>query len=255
MIAFAQANDIPVRATKNQPWSSDENLMHISFEAGMLEDPWVKPLPEMFELSVEPKDAPNKTTEVQIDFECGLPMAVNGKKLSPAKLLEKLNELGGENGVGRLDIVENRFVGMKSRGVYETPGGTILWQAHKAIESITMDRDTMHLRDKLMPEFAEMVYYGFWFCDKMAALDAFIDATQKYVTGTVRLELYKGNIMVTGRKSPHSLYDIKVASMDDDRGAYNQKDAIGFIRLNALPQRVQGLKRRSSTHAKTLAKK
>ncbi|MBI2638275.1 argininosuccinate synthase [Candidatus Peregrinibacteria bacterium] len=257
MIAFAQANNIPVKATKNQPWSSDENLMHISFEAGMLEDPWVKPLPEMFELTVGPKNAPDKTTELQIDFEQGVPIAVNGKKLSPAKLLEKLNEIGGENGVGRLDMVENRFVGMKSRGVYETPGGTILWQAHKAIESITMDRDTMHLRDKLMPEFAEMVYYGFWFCDKMAALDAFIDATQKYVTGTVRLELYKGNIMVTGRKSPHSLYDIKVASMDDDRGAYNQKDAIGFIRLNALPQRVQGLKRRSMRigHAKTLAKK
>lgn len=258
MIAFAEANNISIKATKNQPWSSDENLMHISFEAGMLEDPWVKPLPEMFELTVEPKHAPDKTTEVQIDFEQGLPVAVNGKKLSPAKLLEKLNEIGGENGIGRLDMVENRFVGMKSRGVYETPGGTILWQAHKAIESITMDRDTMHLRDKLMPEFAEMVYYGFWFCDKMVALDAFINETQKYITGTVRLELYKGNIMVTGRKSPHSLYDIKVASMDDDRGAYNQKDAIGFIRLNALPQRVQGLKRRSmmpSKNAKALAKK
>ncbi len=242
MIEFAKTNAIPIKATLDQPWSSDENLMHISFEAGMLEDPWEKPLPEMFELSKSPQQAPDKVTEVLIDFEKGIPVAVDGKKMSPAVLLEALNKVGGENGVGRLDMVENRFVGMKSRGVYETPGATILWVAHKALEGITMDRDTMHLRDELMPKFAEMVYYGFWFCEKMKALDAFIGETQKNVTGTVRLDLYKGNVMVTGRKSPVSLYDINIASMDDDKGAYNQSDAIGFIRLNALPQRVQALK-------------
>lgn len=248
MIAFATAHNIPIKATKDQPWSTDENLMHISFEAGMLEDPWTKPLPEMFEYSVSPQQAPDTPTEILIDFEKGIPVAVNGEALSPANLLTKLNKIGGENGVGRLDMVENRFVGMKSRGVYETPGATILWQAHKAMESITMDRDMMHLRDTLMPTFAEMVYYGFWFCDKMKALDAFITETQKYISGTVRLELYKGTIMVTGRKSPLSLYDIKIASMDDDKGAYNQTDAIGFIKLNALPQRVQTLKR-NALHA------
>ncbi len=242
MIEFAEANKIPIKATLNQPWSSDENLMHISFEAGMLEDPWEKPRLEMFELTKSPQDAPDKVTEILIDFEKGIPIAVNGEKMSPAILLETLNKIGGENGVGRLDMVENRFVGMKSRGVYETPGATILWVAHKALEGLTMDRDTMHLRDELMPKFAEMVYYGFWFCEKMKALDAFIHETQKNVTGTVRLDLYKGNVTVTGRKSPVSLYDINIASMDDDKGAYNQSDAIGFIRLNALPQRVQALK-------------
>lgn len=243
MIVFAEKNGIPVKATANRPWSSDENLLHISFEAGMLEDPWEKPLPEMFELSVDPKKAPDASVEVLIDFERGLPVAVNGVAMSPAALLTELNRIGGENGVGRLDMVENRFVGMKSRGVYETPGGTILWQAHKAVESITMDRDMMHLRDKLMPEFAEMVYYGFWFCDKMKAMHAFIDATQEWVSGQARLSLYKGNVMTTGRKSPNSLYDMKIVSMEDDQGAYNQKDAIGFIRLQSLPQRVQAMKR------------
>lgn len=245
MIAFANAHSIPIKATKDQPWSTDENLMHISFEAGMLEDPWTKPLPEMFEYSVSPQQAPDTSTEISIDFEKGVPVAVNGEALSPAQLLTKLNKIGGDNGVGRLDMVENRFVGMKSRGVYETPGATILWQAHKAMESITMDRDMMHLRDTLMPTFAEMVYYGFWFCDKMKALDAFIAETQKYVSGTVRLELYKGTVMTTGRKSPFSLYDIKIVSMDDDKGAYTPTDAIGFIKLNALPQRVQGFKRKA----------
>lgn len=242
MIEFAEANGLPIKATLDQPWSSDENLMHISFEAGMLEDPWVKPLAEMFELSKSPQDAPDQVTELFLDFENGIPIAVNGEKLSPAQLLEQLNKIGGENAIGRLDMVENRFVGMKSRGVYETPGATILWSAHKALEGITMDRDTMHLRDELMPKFAEMVYYGFWFCEKMKAMDAFINDTQKNVTGTVRLELYKGNVTITGRKSPVSIYDINIASMDDDKGAYNQSDAIGFIKLNALPQRVQALK-------------
>lgn len=243
MIAYANEHHIPIKATANQPWSSDENLMHISFEAGMLEDPWEKPLPEMFELTKSPQQASNIPQEIFIDFENGLPVAVNNQKLSPAKLLELLNIFGGEHAIGRLDMVENRFVGMKSRGVYETPGATILWAAHKAMESITMDRDVMHLRDKLMPEFAEKTYYGFWFCDAMKALDAFIDTTQKYVTGTVRLELYKGNITITGRKSPYSIYDTKIASMDADQGAYNQQDAVGFIKLNALPQRIQGCKR------------
>lgn len=246
MIEFAEANNLPVKATLDQPWSSDENLMHISFEAGMLEDPWQKPRDEMFELTQSPQKAPDQVAELLIDFEKGLPVAVNGEKLSPAKLLETLNKIGGENAIGRLDMVENRFVGMKSRGVYETPGATILWAAHKALEGITMDRDTMHLRDELMPKFAEMVYYGFWFCEKMKSMDAFIDQTQKNVTGTVRLELYKGNVTITGRKSPVSLYDINIASMDDDKGAYNQSDAIGFIRLNALPQRVQALKQSQS---------
>lgn len=244
MIEFAEKNNIPIKATKDQPWSSDENFMHISFEAGMLEDPWTKPLPEMFELSISPKNAPDMAVEIEIEFEKGIPIAINGEKLSPVELLNKLNKIGGENGIGRLDMVENRFVGMKSRGVYETPGATILWQAHKAVESITMDRDTMHLRDKLMPEFAEMVYYGFWFCDKMKALDAFINETQKYISGIARLEVYKGNVITTGRKSPLSIYDVNIASMDDDKGAYNPKDAIGFIKLNSLPQRVQALKRK-----------
>ncbi len=243
MIAYAEANNIPVKATVAQPWSSDENLMHISFEAGMLEDPSVKPLPEMFELSVDPKDAPDESVTVTIDFVAGVPVAINGATMPPANLLAKLNEIGGAYGVGRLDMVENRFVGMKSRGVYETPGATLLWQAHKAVESLSMDRDLMHLRDSLMPGFSEMVYYGFWFCDKMKALRAFCVESQKYVTGSATLELYKGNVITIGRESPNSLYDMKIASMDADGGAYNQKDAIGFIRLQALPQRVQAMKR------------
>ena len=245
MIEYANKNNIPIKATTDQPWSSDENLLHISFEAGMLEDPWVKPLPEMFELSVLPQDAPDETTEILLDFIDGEPVALNGKKFSPAGLVSKLNEIGGKNGIGQLDMVENRFVGMKSRGVYETPGGTILWKAHKAIESLTMDRDLMHLRDSLMPEYAKMVYNGFWFCRKMEALNKFMENTQQNITGTVRLELYKGNVTVTGRKSSFSLYDAKIASMDDDEGAYDQKDAIGFIKLNALPQRVQAAKKLS----------
>lgn len=242
MIEYATKHNIPIKATKDKPWSSDENLLHISFEAGMLEDPWTKPLDEMFEFSKTPQQAPDKTTEIFLEFEKGLPVSLNGEKFSPAEMLHKLNEIGGENGIGQLDMVENRFVGMKSRGVYETPGGTILWQAHKAIESITMDRDLMHLRDSFMPEFAKMVYNGFWFCSKMNALQKFIEESQKNITGTVRLDLYKGNVRVTGRKSDFSLYDDKIASMDDDGGAYNQEDAIGFIKLNALPQRVQAAK-------------
>lgn len=248
MITYAQKHNIPIKATHSAPWSTDENLMHISFESGILEDPWTKPPEKMFEYSISPEKAPNKITKIIISFKEGIPIKINNKKLTPAKLLTYLNKIGGENGVGRLDMVENRFVGMKSRGVYETPGATILWKAHKAIESITMDRDLMHLRDKLMPEFAELVYNGFWFGDKMKSLNTFIDSTQKYVTGDVRLEIYKGNITITGRKSPYSLYDMSVATMDADGGAYTQKDAVGFIKLMALPSRIQAKKRNKVIH-------
>ncbi|MBP6884330.1 MAG: argininosuccinate synthase [Candidatus Pacebacteria bacterium] len=243
MIEFAKKNNIPIKATTKAPWSTDENLMHISYESGILEDPWLKPPLDMFEYTISPQNAPNKTTEIEIDFLKGIPVKLNGKSLSPLKMMEALNDLGSKNGIGRLDMVENRFVGMKSRGVYETPGGAILWKAHRAMESLTLDRDLGHLRDKLMPEFAEMVYNGFWNSDKMKALNTFVDVTQEYVTGTVRLELYKGTVSITGRKSPLSLYDMNIATMDADGGAYTQKDAIGFIKLMALPQRLQKIKR------------
>ncbi len=250
MIAFAKEHGIPIKATKDAPWSTDENLMHISFESGVLEDPWFKPPIEMFEYTVSPMKAPDKVTELLLSFKKGIPIKINGKALSPLKIMQVLNKLGGENGVGRLDMVENRFVGMKSRGVYETPGATILWKAHRAMESITTDRDLIHLRDKLMPEFAELVYNGFWFSDKMKALNTFIDETQEYVTGTVRLEIYKGNVTITGRKSPYSLYDINIATMDNDGGAYTPHDAIGFIKLMALPQRLQNIKRKIKNEGK-----
>lgn len=243
MIAFANKNNIPVKATKTKPWSTDENLMHISFESGILEDPWLKPPEDMFEYTISPEKSPDKTITIIIEFKKGIPVKINGKKMLPVLIMETLNKLGSENGIGRLDMVENRFVGMKSRGVYETPGATILWKAHKAIESITMDRDLMHLRDKLAPEFAELAYNGFWFSDKMKALNVFINTTQEYVSGCVRLELYKGNVTVIGRDSPCSLYDANIVTMDDDGGAYTQKDAIGFIKLMALPQRIQKIKR------------
>ncbi len=248
MITFAQKNNIPIKATKSAPWSTDENLMHISFESGVLEDPWYKPPVEMYEYTISPKKAPDKITEVLISFEKGIPVKINGKSMSALKIMQTLNKFGSENGIGRLDMVENRFVGMKSRGVYETPGATILWKAHRAIESLTMDRDLMHLRDKLMPEFAELVYNGFWFSDKMQAMNIFIEKTQEYVTGIVRLDLYKGNVTITGRKSPYSLYDINIATMDDDGGAYTPKDAIGFIKLMSLPQRLQNIKRNNIKH-------
>ncbi len=252
MISFAEKHGIPIKATHAAPWSTDENLMHISFESGILEDPWHKPPAEMFEYTTSPFKAPNLVTELQISFEKGIPTKLNGKAMPPLKLMQSLNKLGSENGIGRTDMVENRFVGMKSRGVYETPGAAILWKAHRAIESLTMDRDLMHLRDKLMPEFAELAYNGFWFSDKMRALNAFVDMTQEYVEGTVRLELYKGNITITGRKSHYSLYDIGIATMDNDGGAYTPKDAIGFIKLMSLPQRLQKIKRTraKNTHDK-----
>ena len=239
LLAYAKENGIPVKATAQQPWSSDENLMHISFESGMLEDPWHAPLSEMFELSKSPQDAPDQSREILIDFEQGIPVSVDGERLSPADLLARLNQIGGENGIGRVDMVESRFVGMKSRGVYETPGGTILHVAHRAVESLTLDRNVINLKDSLMPRFAQLAYNGFWFCPEMELLLSLGKQSQGRVSGTVRLELYKGNCMGTGRKSLLSLYDEDIATMEKDQGAYNPQDADGFIRLHALPLQIQ----------------
>ncbi len=238
LIAYAKKFGIPVPVTKAKPYSSDRNLLHISFEGGVLEDPWAEPSEDMFVLSVSPEAAPNTPEYVEIEFAAGTPVAIDGKKLSAAGLMEKLNELGGRNGVGRIDMVENRFVGMKSRGVYETPGGTILRAAHQAVESLTMDREVMHLRDSLVPRYAELVYNGFWFAPEREALQVFMDETQKNVTGTARIKLYKGNAIVVGRKSPVSLYDPATATFEEDE-VYNQADADGFIKLNALRLRLK----------------
>jgi argininosuccinate synthase len=242
LMAYARENKIPIPVTKEKPYSSDRNLLHISFEGGILEDPWAPPPEDMFILSVAPEKAPDRPTIVEIDFEDGVPKKVDGKPLSPANLLAQLNELGGRNGIGRVDMVENRYVGMKSRGVYETPGGTILHVAHRAIESITMDREVMHLRDSLIPKIAELIYYGYWFSPEMEVLKTTIDETQRDVTGTVRLKLYKGNCTVIGRKSEKSLYHGAFATFEKDT-VYNQKDAEGFIRLNALRLRIRKMVR------------
>lgn len=238
LIEFAEKHGIPVEATRAKPYSIDKNLLHASYEGGVLEDPWEAPPEDMFTMSVSPMDAPDEPEVVEITFEKGNPVAVNGDSLSPAVLLKALNKLGGRHGIGRADIVENRFVGMKSRGVYETPGGTLLRLAHMAIESITMDREVMHLRDSLTPKYSELVYYGFWFSPEMRLLQHMIDETQKNVSGVVRLQLYKGNCSVLGRKSDNSLYREDFATFEDD-GVYSQKDAEGFIRLNALRLRIQ----------------
>ncbi len=243
MIQYCESKGIPVQATAKKPYSSDRNLMHISFEAGILEDPWMDAFApsnkDMFKLSVAPEDAPDRPEFVTLDFEQGNCVAVNGKPLSPLGVMKTLNELGGKHGVGRVDMVENRFVGMKSRGVYETPGGAILHFAHRQIESLTMDREVMHLRDSLIPRYAELVYYGFWFSPERFALQALVTESQKNITGTVRVKLYKGNIMVAGRKSPVSLYNPQIATMEaDPTKAYDQGDATGFIRLNALRLKV-----------------
>jgi len=243
LLAYAKRHAIPVPVTPEKPYSSDRNLFHISFEGGVLEDPWREPPQEMFTLTVAPEKTPDHPTYVEIGFTEGLPVAVNGRKLSPARLLATLNEVGGKNGVGRVDLVENRYVGMKSRGVYETPGGTVLHMAHRAVESITMDREVMHLRDALIPRFAELVYYGYWYSPEMEVLKRTIDETQKHITGTARLKLFKGNCTVVGRKSPVSLYDPAMATFEADR-VYNQKDAGGFIRLNALRLRLRAMRRR-----------
>lgn len=238
LMDFAEKHGIEVPTTPKKPYSTDRNLLHISYEGGVLEDPWTAPDEEIFTLSVSPTAAPDAPEEIEIDFERGDPVAVNGERLSPAALLKKLNTLGGAHGIGRADIVENRFVGMKSRGVYETPGGTILRTAHIAMESITMDREVMHLRDSLIPKYAELIYYGFWFSPEMRILQKMIDETQESVSGTVRLELYKGNCRVLGRRSDRSLYNVDFATFEDD-AVYSQKDAEGFIRLNALRLRIQ----------------
>jgi len=243
MIAYCRAHKIPVEASLKKPYSMDRNLLHISYEAGILEDPWFDPTTKankgMFKLSVSPEDAPNRAEYVELDFKNGNCVAVNGKKLSPAGVLKALNKLGGKHGIGRVDLVENRFVGMKSRGVYETPGGTILVHGHRQMESLTMDREVMHLRDSLIPKYAELVYYGFWFAPEREALQALVDKSQECVSGTVRLKLYKGNIVTCGRKSKFSLYDPHVASMEGVKSWYNQSDATGFIRLNGLRLRAR----------------
>ncbi len=233
LIKFAKENGIPVPVTKEKPYSSDRNLLHISFEGGILEDPWNEPDEDMFVLTVSPEKAPNEPEYITIDFEKGTPVAINSEKLSPASLLTKLNELGGKHGIGRVDIVENRFVGMKSRGVYETPGGTILYHAFRAIESITMDREVMHLRDSLVPYYAKLIYNGFWFSPEREMLQKMIDYAHESTTGTVRLKLYKGNVIIAGRKAEKSLYSPEFATFEDDT-VYNHKDAEGFIKLNAL---------------------
>ncbi|OGQ01381.1 MAG: argininosuccinate synthase [Deltaproteobacteria bacterium RBG_19FT_COMBO_46_12] len=242
LIAYAQQNGIPIPVTKAKPYSSDRNLLHISFEGGILEDPWSAPPEDMFILSISPEKAPDRPTIVEIDFEDGVAKRIDGKVLSPAALLSKLNELGGQNGIGRVDMVENRYVGMKSRGVYETPGGTILHIAHRAIESITMDREVMHFSDSLIPKISELIYYGYWFSPEMEILKKTIDEMQKDVNGTVRLKLYKGNCTVIGRQSEKSLYHGAFATFEKDT-VYNQKDAEGFIRLNALRLRIRKMMR------------
>ena len=239
LIAYAKQHDIPVSATQEKPYSTDRNLMHISFEGGILEDPWSEPAAEMFQLSRSPEEAKSEAEYIEVSFEKGEAVALNGRKLDAVPLLEQLNRLGGEHGVGRVDIVENRFVGMKSRGVYETPGVTILHDAHRALESITLDREVMHLRDSLSVKFSECVYYGFWFAPEFELLRKTVDETQKNVTGDVRLKLYRGNVIVVGRRSPHSLYDETIATFEADT-VYNQRDAEGFIKLNALRLRLRG---------------
>ncbi len=240
LMDYAASKGIPVPVTKKKPYSSDRNLLHISFEGGILEDTYKEPDEDMFVLSVSPEKAPDKSTYVEIEFEKGNPVAVDGKRMSPAELLAHLNRLGGKNGIGRIDIVENRYVGMKSRGVYETPGGTILRVAHQAVESITMDREVMHLRDGLVPRYAEMVYNGYWFSPEREMLQKLIDETQKNVNGTARLKLYKGNCATVGRKSDNTLYDPDYATFEGE-DVYNQADAEGFIRLNALRMRIASL--------------
>jgi argininosuccinate synthase len=239
LIDYAKAHGIAVPVSAAKPYSTDRNLLHISFESGILEDPWVEPPADMFRLSVGPEQAPDKPQVVELEFVAGDCVAVDGKKLSPAGVLRTLNKLGGRHGIGRVDLVENRFVGMKSRGVYETPGGAILHFAHRQIETLTLDREVMHLRDSLIPRYSELVYYGFWFAPEREFLQAAVEESQRHVTGTVRLKLYKGNLIVAGRKSPVSLYNPHVATMEADQGAYNQADATGFIRLNALRLRTR----------------
>jgi len=242
LMAYARKHGIPVPVTKTKPYSTDRNIFHISYEGGILEDPWKEPPADMFVWSRPVEKAPGRPEYIEVDYVRGNPVAINGRALSPAKLLAKLNDLGGKHGVGRVDLVENRYVGMKSRGVYETPGGTILHVAHRALESITMDREVLRLRDSLIPRYAEMIYYGYWFAPEREVLQKTIDSAQSNVSGRVRLKLYKGNVIVAGRKSEQSLYDSNVATFEKDN-VYHQGDAEGFIRLNALRLRLRRLKR------------
>jgi len=240
LVNYAKKHGIPTPVTAKKPYSSDRNLMHISFEGGILEDPWAEPPEDMFVLTRSPEKAPGKPVYVEVDFVRGIPTAVDGKKMGPAKLLAHLNRIGGIHGIGRVDLVENRYVGMKSHGVYETPGGTILHAAHRAVESITLDREVMHLRDSLIPKFAELIYYGYWYTPEMELLRSTIEKTQENVTGTARLKLYKGNCAVAGRKSPVSLYRTDFATFEKET-VFNQADATGFIKINALRLKIRSM--------------
>ncbi len=257
MIEYCKSHNINVQASAKKPYSMDRNMLHISYEAGILEDPWFDPtVPEnkdMFKTTVSPEDAPDKPTYLELTFEKGDCVAIDGKAMKPSDILRALNKIGGENGIGRVDIVENRFVGMKSRGVYETPGGTILEFAHRNMETITMDRELMHLRDSLIPKYAELIYNGFWYAPEREALQAFVDKSQEKVSGVVKVKLYKGNIACVGRKSPFSLYDENIASMEGVKSDYNQDDATGFIRLQSL--RLKERARKQGVPEEAFAKK
>jgi len=246
LLAYCDRHGIEVEKKKGKsPYSMDANLLHISYEGDMLEDPWQEAEEEMWRWSVSPESAPDQPTYIELSYEQGDIVAIDGENMTPAAVLEKLNKLGGENGIGRLDIVENRYVGMKSRGCYETPGGTIMLKGHRAIESITLDKEAAHLKDSIMPKYAELVYNGYWWSPERKALQALIDETQAYVNGVVRLKLYKGNVIVVGRKSEDTLFDESIATFEDDAGAYDQKDAEGFIKLNALRLRIAAGKGRN----------
>jgi argininosuccinate synthase len=242
MIAYANEKKIPLTVTTEKPYSMDRNLVHVSYEGGILEDPWREPYNDMFRLTVAPEDAPAKPEYVEIEYAAGNPIAINGEKLEPARLIERANEIGGRHGIGRADLVENRYVGIKSRGVYESPGVTMLMHGHRAVEQLTLDREVMHLRDSLVPRYAEMVYYGYWFAPEREAMQALIDESQKNVTGVARLKLYKGGVWIAGRRSPNSLYDPALASFEE-AGGYHQADASGFIRLAGM--RLRALARTS----------
>ena len=244
LIEYAQRHGIPITATKAKPYSMDMNLFHVSYEGGILEDPWQAPPEEIFHMTVAPERAPAKAREVEIEYQQGDPVAVDGKRLRPAALLAYLNKIGGAHGVGRVDLVENRYVGMKSRGVYETPGGTILHAAHRGLESLTMDREVMHLRDGLIPRYAELIYYGYWYAPEREMLQRALDEAQQDVTGTVRVKLYRGSCTVVGRKSPRSLYRLDMATFEEDE-VYRQKDAEGFIKLNALRLAIRAQRRKA----------
>ncbi len=248
LMAYCEKHNIPVdynKAGKKSPYSMDANLLHISYESGILEDPWAEAEEDMWRWSVSPEAAPDVATYLELDYVKGDIVAIDGKAMSPAEVLTYLNKVGGDNGIGRLDIVENRYVGMKSRGCYETPGGTIMMRAHRAIESITLDREVAHLKDSIMPKYAELIYNGYWWSPERKMLQGMIDSSQEPVNGTVRVKLYKGNVTVVGRKSEDSLFDEKIATMEDDAGAYDQHDAEGFIKLNALRLKIAAAKGRS----------